>query len=243
MPMAPQPNDADIFLNRANVAFARSQRLIQSWLPAQSQAEENRQVEDEDEEDFDGLDELGGLGSKRKAKDEGLPDGVFKRNKLASNDRLLEQLLGKKAVQARKKSLQSSSAGRSGYGVQQHGVAKPWSTTTVPRKRDAESEDEEEGRAAAFKSKKVKAKPANREETERDVAPRLDGDDKGEQESSGVAREDEATAAMPDRQSDSEEIRPAKKGAGSYLDELLSQKATKGKKKRKKKPTNEIAVP
>jgi hypothetical protein len=32
-PTSKEPNEAEILLNRVNVALARSQRLIASWLP------------------------------------------------------------------------------------------------------------------------------------------------------------------------------------------------------------------
>lgn len=48
------PSEADIIFNRANVALARSQRLIESWLPpktademASAKTEEELQKEDE----------------------------------------------------------------------------------------------------------------------------------------------------------------------------------------------------
>ena len=48
------PSEADIIFNRANVALARSQRLIQSWLPpktaeelANTKTEEQLQKDDE----------------------------------------------------------------------------------------------------------------------------------------------------------------------------------------------------
>ncbi|KAI7515220.1 hypothetical protein KC316_g21563, partial [Hortaea werneckii] len=69
-----EPSEADVILNRTNVALARSQRLIQSWLPPkpseESAATQLTPAED-DEEDFKGLDETAGIGSKRKAEDEG----------------------------------------------------------------------------------------------------------------------------------------------------------------------------
>lgn len=38
--------EADIILNRANIALARSQKLIESWLPPQTTAEEPRHDDD-----------------------------------------------------------------------------------------------------------------------------------------------------------------------------------------------------
>lgn len=38
--------EADIILNRANIALARSQKLIESWLPPQTTVEEPRHDDD-----------------------------------------------------------------------------------------------------------------------------------------------------------------------------------------------------
>lgn len=48
MPPQKEPSEADIIFNRANVALARSQRLIQSWLPPKS-AEEIANAKSEEE--------------------------------------------------------------------------------------------------------------------------------------------------------------------------------------------------
>ena len=37
--MSVSKNESDVILNRANVALARSQRLVASWLPAPSEDE------------------------------------------------------------------------------------------------------------------------------------------------------------------------------------------------------------
>jgi hypothetical protein len=54
-PVSKEPNEAEILLNRVNVALARSQRLIASWLPQNAADDENspytpeRLVEADDE--------------------------------------------------------------------------------------------------------------------------------------------------------------------------------------------------
>lgn len=48
--MAPQSTETDIVLNRANVALAKSQRLIASWLPPRSE-EELKKAKSEEELD------------------------------------------------------------------------------------------------------------------------------------------------------------------------------------------------
>lgn len=39
MPKDDTPTEADVIFNRANVALARSQRLVQSWLPTNTSQE------------------------------------------------------------------------------------------------------------------------------------------------------------------------------------------------------------
>jgi hypothetical protein len=226
--MADKLSEADIILNRTNVALARSQRLIQSWLPPKPAETAQDQVQD-DEEDFAGEDELAGVGSKRKAEDEGLPDGAFRRKKLASNDKLLEQILGRKAAQARKKS-QEASKGRAGS---LHAAPKAMNANVPARKAEVESDEEEEGRAAAFRSKKQK-KAHRREE-----GPALDEkqpDAEPGAPQGGAEEREKTTPAAQD--SEPEEERPRKKAASSYLDEILGQKAKKKKNKQKNSGAN-----
>jgi hypothetical protein len=53
---SPTSNEADIIFNRANVALARSQRLVASWLPAKS-ADELAQDSSRSEEDLQKLED------------------------------------------------------------------------------------------------------------------------------------------------------------------------------------------
>lgn len=57
------PTEADIIFNRANVALARSQRLIQSWLPSKTPEEQaatksDQELLEEDKELFKPTPEL-----------------------------------------------------------------------------------------------------------------------------------------------------------------------------------------
>lgn len=220
---------ADIILNRTNVALARSQRLIASWLPPKDAAEpqSSAQQDDGDDDDFRGDSEIGGIGSAAQRDDSGMPDGAFKRRKLGANDKLLESLLGKKAANAHRKSQQQS--GRGGSGLAQS-ASKPLSKEQPRRQLVEEDSDEDEGgRAATFKSKKSKAKkhaaPARDEDGDEDAVPRA-----GAEELAERAVLDEPKPAA------SQQPPPAagKKRPASYLDELLAQKASKKSKKRKK---------
>ncbi|KAI7339268.1 hypothetical protein KC315_g1313 [Hortaea werneckii] len=227
-----EPSEADVILNRTNVALARSQRLIQSWLPPrpseESAATQSLPAED-DEEDFRGLDETAGIGSRRKTEDEGLPDGALRRKKLASNDKLLEQILGKKAAQQKKKQDASKNTIKSSLPAKQ-APAQP----TRPQEPDSE-EDEEEGRAAAFKSKKRKANLPISRSTEppiRDVGAKAKANHEEESQPNHNGVHD--AEPRPTKDEDTEDERPAKRKMGSYLDELLSQKASKKSKKKSK---------
>ncbi|KAK0931623.1 hypothetical protein LTR29_016302 [Friedmanniomyces endolithicus] len=197
---------------------------ISSWLPPKPTDEEELPNEplaaEENDDDWEGMTELQGVGSKRKAEDEGVLDGL-KRKKLSSDNKLLELLLGKKAAQARKKTLETSRyRGRAAAlkPLEKRGI--------VPQQRDV-SEDEEEGRAASFKSRKSKAMPVL-------VAPEpeLDGQDESIDAEEGMDAEPRAQPQLAEEESPP----PAKKRkAGSYLDEILNQKAAKQGKKKKKK--------
>ncbi|GAB1741016.1 hypothetical protein NU219Hw_g6268t1 [Hortaea werneckii] len=227
-----EPSEADVILNRTNVALARSQRLIQSWLPPKP-SEESAAIQsppaEDDEEDFKGLDETAGIGSKRKAEEEGLPDGALRRKKLASNDKLLEQILGKKAAQQKKKQDAGKNSIKASLPAKQTPAQPP-----KPQQPDSE-EEEEEGRAAAFKSKKRKANPPVPRPADppiRDAGTQERADPEEETQKSHNAAHDAEPQLANEKDTDDE--RPAKRKTGSYLDELLSQKASKKSKKKNK---------
>ncbi|KAI1920980.1 hypothetical protein LOZ58_001468 [Ophidiomyces ophidiicola] len=97
--MVSSASEAEVVFNRANVALARSQRLIASWLPPKSEADiANEKTEDElrKEEDaiFTPVPEKLGLGAPLPDKQ---ADGSWNRLELSSNDKLRKQLLGKNA--------------------------------------------------------------------------------------------------------------------------------------------------
>ncbi|MCJ1359852.1 MAG: hypothetical protein MMC33_009855 [Icmadophila ericetorum] len=92
--MAATTREADLIFNRANVALARSQRLIASWLPPRTEeelrnAKSEEEIEKEEQELFKPMPELLGLGATPPQ------DGEVKRQELSSNDKLRKQLLGK----------------------------------------------------------------------------------------------------------------------------------------------------
>ncbi|KAK3712931.1 hypothetical protein LTR37_008816 [Vermiconidia calcicola] len=220
--------DADVILNRINVALARSQRLVNSWLPPKPEESDAR--EDSNDEDFRSMTETGGIGSRAAYDDDqGLPDSLtLPRRKIGPNDKLLEQILGKKAAQAKRK---ERDAGK-GMSVSKHAAPKP----IVGQPKDvqpksAESDDEDEGgRAAAFRSRKP-----GKVTKEKDVPWTLSSGesvvvDAGPNAAHDHVQDRETTSAMASEPND----RPAKRKAGSYLDEVLAQNAKKKKKKKHK---------
>ena len=222
--------DADVMLNRVNVALARSQRLINSWLPQKPAEESEATVQDVDE-DFKSQNDVGGMDSMAAYEYDGIADGTLQRKKLSTNDKLLEQLLGKKAARAKK----SNDAGK-GMASGKHVAPKPLTSRLKEQKIEVESEDEEEGgRAAAFKSRKrlktVKQQPVKLGTDGEQVEGKSDEDVAEGGSVPGLVKDEGSTPAM-----DSEpDERPTKRKATSYLDEVLAQKAKKSKKKKRPK--------
>lgn len=237
--MPAQPSEADIIFNRASVALAKSQRLIASWLPPKTPEElantkSEEELENEEKEIFTPVPELLGIGAPL-PKD--VADGSFKRRELSSNDKLLKQLLGKKATKAAKVHPTTNSS-KSPAPSQNLG-----SRPVKPPIRQEESEDEEEGRASAFKSKRTKQKNISGSHSQDVQSPletiskkrgRLemngndsdntdDGDDaiKGE----GSSRQLKPTAAGPENK--------VLRKSTNYLDQVLVERSKKKKKKHK----------
>lgn len=229
LPMEAKVSEADLIINRMNLALARSQRLINSWLPPKSADDEAQTAEDR-EEDFRSMTDEAGIGSKAAYGDDETSPSLLHKRRLASGNKLLEQLLGKKAAQAHKK---SQSVGKS-MAASRHAAPKPLTSRPKPTRKDVSESEEEGGRSTAFKSRK---------------------DDKGSRSvvvepsviSTPVYRavEDQAVATQEDSDSNNEDqtapglqqslpVKAAKNKRGiSYLDEVLGQRAKKKKKKAK----------
>lgn len=223
-------SQADIIFNRTNVALARSQRLIQSWLPPKAQAEDQDSTNSpaDEDDDFRGDSEIGGVGSAAQRDDSGLPEGAFKRRNPGANDKLLDSLLGKKAANAHRK---AQALAKSATTAQQPlGAPKPAAKETSKRPaQDSDSEDEG-GRAAAFKSKrprpsKPQSKVSDNDTEEATNAPIAEND-------GGVKATE--TSPEPPQETNTAAKTGGKKRPASYLDELLGQKANKKNKKKKK---------
>ncbi|KAJ6015714.1 hypothetical protein N7540_010305 [Penicillium herquei] len=209
--MSLSKSESDIILNRANVALSRSQRLVASWLPAQSEDElantkTDEELQREEDEIFTAVPETLGIGAPLPEK---AADGSWNRTELGSNDKLRKQLLGKNYDRFMKAAAASKASQLK---------TAPATQAQANNTQDNDSEDDEEGRTASIGQKKRKVMPkkvkpvVSSEDQEKDV--------QGEQDTS-------TTTEVPVRQAPSK----GRKKATSYLDELLAERAKKRKKK------------
>jgi hypothetical protein len=174
-----------------------------------------------------------------------IADGSFTRRTITTNDKLLEQLIGKKKAKAHMASkLQAERLGAA--------PPQPKNSRQAIAKKD-ESDDEEEGRAATFRSKRRKvAKPK--------PAPVSDDDMEDLEQKSKPSVPDEVpeNPSVPEESGeaptkkfyDDVELEPAPKRSKpipsrsrakptSYLDELLAERSKKKQNKAKNKTAAE----
>lgn len=146
-------------------------------------------------------------------------DAIIKRRG-PSNQRLLEQLLGKKAA----KGHIASKAANSRNNEQQ-------ATKNAPsRAVEEDSDDEEQGRASMVASKSARRKQQPPPVPNKQNTPREES-----QAESDTVQFEKARSSLPKHDSSEEENpRPTKKRPASYLDQLLAEKANKKKKKKQK---------
>ncbi|KAH7088088.1 hypothetical protein FB567DRAFT_331219 [Paraphoma chrysanthemicola] len=233
--MSKRNSDGDVLANKLSLMQANSQRRLAAMLgPAPESyattAAATQEDEDEDLKKEYADPEVLGIGGMR-PKD--IADGSFTRRTLTSSDKLLEQLIGKKKAKAHLAAQQNAS--RLGAKPQ------PFKHDRSHAKKE-ESEDEEEGRTAAFKSKrrrtaKVKVEPADLEDEEQRGAvissngEKLpDGEGEAQQADSNQQEDDEEDVTPPMRAPKSIPSR-SKPKATSYLDEILAERSKKKKKK------------
>ncbi|KAJ9259763.1 hypothetical protein DTO212C5_8566 [Paecilomyces variotii] len=204
-------NEADVIFNRANIALARSQRLVASWLPPKSDEELAQQTKSEEElqreedEIFTAVPEKLGLGAPLPKATE---DGSWNRTELSSNDKLRQQLMGKgfaKAMAAKQRQLQQNINRRP-----EQGKAGAKSSARTEDDGGDDDDDEEEGRSALGNKK-------------RKVAATVVEDGANNE----IAESKESSASTPGAESGRGK---KKKKTGSYLDEVLSQRSKKKKK-------------
>jgi len=224
--------DQDIILNRISLAVSRNRAHVASWLSPktleEAKAEEQESAVDL-EQAFRHLPEDAGLGSSVRYTDEGDSESAKAGTggrKLESGERFLEVLLGRRQAKAH---LANRSGGAGGK------IRGPKSVASREKKaqlgRDDEEEEEEGGRAAAFGSKKLRY-GSHTFAGESETLSSLENSDVGVgPEGQELARQGDDALILPSvpQVADS---RPAKRRAGTYLDELLSQKAKKAKKKK-----------
>lgn len=225
-PMADQISEADIALNWRSVALARSQRILQSWLTPERTPQCTPQAfEDGNNEDnFSGEDETGGLGSKRRAEDDEELSGIaLKRQKLTSNDKLLQQLLGTKAATLKRKEQAKAKA-----------TTKAISILRDQKQAEEGDEDEEDGRSSAFVSRKQRHDSWRNAKSRREAQASVDSDGHDSEEL-GEVDEGQRTQPPAAEYSEPEPVNRLRKiASGNYLDEILGRSAKKKSKKKKK---------
>lgn len=225
------PNaDTDIILNKANIALARSQRLVASWLPSEITADQGNvkndsEVQREEDKIFTAVPETLGLGAPLPTK---AADGSWNRTELDSNDKLRKQLLGRNykkvmAEKARQKTGDTSPVPSA--------IKNSASKGSVNRQRgaggadvDDADEDDDEGRAALIgrKMSSRKRKP------ESDPIPTKQPEDANNElknEDSEMSSEGKA-ADLYQRQKSNRRGK-----ATSFLDEILAERSKKRKKR------------
>ncbi|KAJ9667961.1 hypothetical protein H2201_001766 [Coniosporium apollinis] len=225
MPAASTPSDGDVIFNRASVALARSQRLVASWLSPRTaeesaQAKSEQELEKEDQETFKPVPELLGVGAPLP---EEIPDGSFKRSHLSSNDKLRKQLLGKNAV---------NRASGSQHTPSKHLTATRESSKPVKRPYTEDSEDEEEGRASSFKSRRARSNNVSPAPLRKPPAAQPKDEDV---EDSNEDTKGDDLGVRPPKASSPTLSAKAKRPTSSFLDDVLEEKAKKKKKKKHKK--------
>ncbi|KAF1920714.1 hypothetical protein BDU57DRAFT_431377, partial [Ampelomyces quisqualis] len=220
--MSKRNSDGDVLANRLSLGLAANQRLLASWMGTSTDQQTTNHTSNTQDEDAE-LKQL--LHPHRLGVGATLPqdvaDASLTKPSLTSSDKLLEQLMGKKKAKAHLAAKQH--AERLGAQPQpRHGRRE-----AVKEKK--ESDDEGEGRAATFQSKRrklVKSRPEPMSDDDR-AAGQEPAVPITEEPALDDLEHDEAPAppkpnSMPSR----ERTKPT-----SYLDELLAERS---KKKRNK---------
>ncbi|PYH47244.1 uncharacterized protein BP01DRAFT_372562 [Aspergillus saccharolyticus JOP 1030-1] len=222
-------SETDIILNKANVALARSQRLVASWLPAPKaedlvNVKSEEELQREEDEIFTAVPETLGVGAPLPTK---AADGSWNRTELDSNDKLRKQLLGRnyQKVMAAKANSAKTGATSSSAGTAPGRPSGKGASSSVGYGADEDDEDEEEGRLALIGrrntfSRKRKA-VAHAQQVSGD-AENLGPDAK----EANIESSDKQEAAS----SQSSSGRRSRKKGTSFLDEILAERSKKRKK-------------
>ncbi|KAF1968803.1 hypothetical protein BU23DRAFT_256364 [Bimuria novae-zelandiae CBS 107.79] len=238
--MSKRNNEGEVLSNRVAVGLAQRPPLLLSLLGGNAPAVEESHDEQppsvsqnalSDLKADGGDDEQFGIGA---IVPKEIQDGSFTNRIPSSYEKLLEKIVGKKLAKAHMAAKQN------------HGSAAKPSKAVRPAEMKEES-DEDEGRAAAFKSKRQKRVKVVR-------AGRENSDDEDEESRAAqvvakkqTSREQEPDAVNEDvvvaNEPDDDSEAPAKSAPishvqkakpKSYLDEILGEKSKKKKKKKKK---------
>ncbi|KAL2047742.1 hypothetical protein N7G274_000784 [Stereocaulon virgatum] len=204
----------NVLLNKVNIALAKTQRQIASWLPPKktedTQANSEKEIEEE-QEVFIPAPEVLGLGGV-------IPkDGEVKRHALSSNDKLRKQLLGNGYTEKhadRNRRIQAKDSHRSPLPA----GSKQRPAQAKPRVED-DSEDDR-GRSSLGKSKMGAVKRPDQPSARSDENKAVDAE---------VLTDDGPTNSP----------RPLKR-ASDYIDEVLADRSRKKHKKNKKKKQIEV---
>ncbi|KAF2473118.1 uncharacterized protein BDR25DRAFT_312250 [Lindgomyces ingoldianus] len=195
--MVKRNSDGDVLLSRLSIGLAKSQRLLAS-LPLGSGLQSEGHLEerelDDIADDIQGPEQTG-LGAAVPAH---IQDGSFTRRPPTSDHRLLEQLIGKGAAKAHVASKQAP-----------RDKSRPQKLSKQsPAVKHEQSEEEGEGRASAFRSKRQKPS-------------------KAPTKSPGETPEEDGHAKVKTSAS----VRLTRPKSGSYLDDILAERSEKKKKK------------
>ncbi|KAL1963283.1 hypothetical protein VTN77DRAFT_8506 [Rasamsonia byssochlamydoides] len=239
-------NEADIIFNRANVALARSQRLVASWLPpktpeelANSKSEE--ELQREEDELFTPVPERLGLGAPLPQQGAAAADGSWNRTELSSNDKLRQQLLGKNY----RKKVPSDKDNKVVGGSHKGTVPATSAATTA----SASDDEEELGRSAVGRSKKKeKEKEKSKGEANNPATATMESvDDESKDKNDEAKNDDDDDNTDDDADADAGKSTSkrggvtaapssnskGKRAVGSFLDELLSDRSRKKRKRQK----------
>ncbi|KAF1959872.1 hypothetical protein CC80DRAFT_312165 [Byssothecium circinans] len=232
--MSKRNSDGDVVANMMAVRMAQTQNQIASWLGEEANTGPSNATSKQTDNDGDLKqnyidDEPFGVGALLPNEVE---DGSFTNRVPKSTDfKLLEQLIGKQAANVH---LQKKT---SNANTKPQAQSKPQLQRKVAKE---ESEDEEEGRASAFTSKRRKVERKKVEEVGEE-----DGD-ADEERTAKISSKSEAketsNKGVDDNDSEDKGLRkstaksrPQKAKKASYLDELLAERSKKKKKKSKSK--------
>ncbi|PLN81208.1 hypothetical protein BDW42DRAFT_169396 [Aspergillus taichungensis] len=238
-----QSKETDIILNKANVALARSQRLVASWLPAPSAEEESTNVKSEEElqreeeEIFQAVPETLGVGAPLPSK---AADGSWNCTELSSNDKLRRQLLGKnyKKVMAAKNSTTptpGSNGDGNGSSASSNRLSSRATADKQGQQQESDDDDEEDGRTAAVGNRALRGRGKKRglesSATTSGSTP-TPGGDGGQDGSEGVTGSGESTQQSEPTSGRTAPSGPkGRKKATSFLDEILADRSKKRKKR------------